>query len=76
VKKLTAEPLNTALAKEALLSSFTVAASAPAMLTGNLTEGKGLLTGTILACDDGQPIRLGNLSIRYEEALGAITERV
>ncbi|MEA5145567.1 MAG: CRISPR-associated helicase Cas3' [Candidatus Limiplasma sp.] len=71
-----AAPMNAALAKEVLLVSFTVAANVPAVLPANLTAGKGLLKGTILASDDSLPIRLGNVTIRYDETLGAITERV
>lgn len=75
MKRLLAEPLNATLTKEALHESFTVAFNTPAILPANLIAGKGLLKGTILVCDEGQPIQLDNVTIRYDEALGAITER-
>ena len=77
IEKLLAAPLDHALARCAFENSFTIRESPPA--SGDQTvarEGAGLCRGIWLIPEEALPVQFGRTKLDYDDALGAITERV
>lgn len=76
ITRILADPMDTELARVAFENSFTVRESVPEKLNIGVYKGSKRTNRLLLVAEEALPVQIGRTKLDYDEAQGALTERV